>query len=309
MKSEVFDIVDNNSPHNPMMGALWMVLAGITFAFINTFTQWMSQGKTITSTSIAFYQYLFALFFLLPALFKEGLGVLKTKKIGWHILRVAFSVAGVQFWIYALAYPIPIWQGIALLMTSPLFAMVGSGLILKEKVGMARWIATLIGFAGAMIILEPWADDFQWIALTPLAAAFFWAAYSLMVKKLSGGESPNTIVVYLFLLITPFNFFIDLPNLHVPNMQITLYLVLLGLLTMFAQVFIARAYAAADASYVQPFDYLKLPLNVLGGFLVFGWVPPGRLWLGATLIIAVSFYITRKESKNSIRRKIVEQKN
>lgn len=305
MKSEIFDIVDNSSPHNPIMGALWMVLAGVTFALINTFTQWMAQDKTISSTSIAFYQYLFALFFLLPALFKEGIAVLKTRKILWHILRVAFSVIGIQFWIYALSYPIPIWQGIALLMTSPLFAMIGSGIILKEKIGIARWFATLIGFGGAMIILEPWADDFQWIALAPLVAAFFWAAYSLMVKKLSDGESPNTIVVYLFLLITPFNFFIGLPNLSLPNMQITLYLLFLGLLTMFAQVFIARAYASADASYVQPFDYLKLPLNVLGGFLVFGWIPPGRLWLGAALIIAVSFYITRKESKNSFQPKKV----
>lgn len=288
------------STHNPLVGALWMVLAGVVFAFINTFTQWITQqDTTLTSTSIAFYQYFFALLFLLPSLFHEGFAVLKTKNLSWHILRVAFSVIGIQFWIYALANHIPIWQGISLLMTSPLFVVTGSALLLKEKVGLDRWLATIIGFWGALIILEPWADDFQWIAISPLAAAFFWAAYSLIVKKqlTSHGESPTTIVAYLFLLITPFNFFIDLGNISLPKLTALFYFLILGLATMIAQIFIARAYASADASYVQPFDYIKLFLNVWGGYLVFGWVPPGRLWLGAFMIILVSFYITRKETK------------
>lgn len=297
-KQKLSKIIRSN--HNPLMGAIWMVLAGIAFAIINTFTQWITQkDQTLTSTSIAFYQYFFALVFLLPSLFSEGFSVLKTKNVFWHVVRVAFSVVGIQFWIYALAHHIPIWQGISLLMTSPLFVMVGSALLLKEKVGIDRWLATIIGFVGALIILEPWADDFQWLALTPLAASFFWAAYSLMVKKqiTSQGESATAIVAYLFLLITPFNFLIDLGNISLPNSTAFFYFLALGFLTMLAQIFIARAYASADASYVQPFDYIKLFLNVWGGYIVFGWVPPGRLWLGAFMIIAVSFYITRKETK------------
>ncbi len=53
-----------------------------------------------------------------------------------------------------------------------------------------------------------------------------------------------------------------------------------------------------NAAYVQPFDHLKLPFNVLAGFYVFGWVPGGNLWLGAALIIAASLYIAHRESKS-----------
>ncbi|MDW2288266.1 DMT family transporter, partial [Vibrio sp. 1562] len=212
----------------------------------------------------------------------------------------------IQLWLWALAYPVPIWQGIALLMTSPLFATVGSGLILKEKVGTARWLATLTGFIGAMIILEPWSDSFTWATLLPVGAAFFWAAYSLMVKKMSVNDPPSTMVVYLLLLITPFNIVLAIPSFTMPS-DWTIWLILLfaGALTALAQWAIVKAYAVADASFVQPFDHAKLPLNVLAGWMVFGWVPPGRLWLGAAIIVAPIAFITHWEAKKT---KLVERK-
>ncbi|NCO46688.1 MAG: DMT family transporter, partial [Vibrio sp.] len=227
---------------------------------------------------------------------------LRTEHLSMHIFRVFLSVIGIQLWLWALAYPVPIWQGIALLMTSPLFATIGSGLFLKEKVGTARWGATLTGFVGAMIILEPWADDFNWASLLPVGAAFFWACYSLMVKKLSAHDSPSTMVVYLLVLITPFNLLLALPDWQTPQGS-TLWLILLfaGAMTALAQWAIVKAYAVADASFVQPFDHAKLPLNVLAGWLVFGWAPPGRLWLGAAIIIASVAFITHWETKESSR--------
>jgi drug/metabolite transporter (DMT)-like permease len=284
--------------HHPVKGALSMVLAGVVFALINTLTQILGADTQIDSSSVALYQYLFALLFLAPSLFRAGSKVLKTRHLGWHVLRVGISVIGIQCWISALIYPIPIWQGIALIMTSPLFATLGAALFLKEKVGISRIAATLLGFIGAMIILKPWADDFNPIALLPLAAALCWAIYSLMVKKLSAYDSPTTIVVYLFILITPFNLLSVLQSSQfaLPNTMQLGYLILLGFLTAIAQLAIAKAYNLADAAYLQPFDFLKLPLNVLAGWIVFQAEPPGRLWLGALLIITAILYITYQES-------------
>ncbi|TNH03703.1 DMT family transporter [Testudinibacter sp. TR-2022] len=284
--------------HHPVKGALAMILAGFVFAVINTLTQILGANSTIDSASVALYQYLFALLFLAPSLFKAGLKPLKTQHPWLHILRVGISVIGIQCWISALIYPIPIWQGIALIMTSPLFATLGAALFLKEKVGFSRITATLFGFCGAMIILKPWSEDFNPVALLPLAAALCWAIYSLMVKKLSSSESPTTIVVYLFILITPFNLLSVLQSSQFtsPDIMQLGYLILLGFLTAIAQLAIAKAYNLADAAYLQPFDFLKLPLNVLAGWLIFQAQPPGRLWLGAALIIFSILYITYQES-------------
>lgn len=72
-------------------------------------------------------------------------------------------------------------------------------------------------------------------------------------------------------------------------------------MTALAQWAIVKAYSLADASFVQPFDHAKLPLNVLAGWMVFGWVPPGRLWLGAAIIIASVAFITHWETKKTAR--------
>ncbi len=287
------------SQHSPIQGASWMLTAGLAFAIVNSLAQVASINFGLSSTMVALIQYAIALVVILPYL--KTLGSrhsLKTDHLGLHIFRVFLSVIGIQLWMWALAYPVPIWQGIALLMTSPLFATLGSGLFLKEKVGAARWGATLAGFGGAMIILEPWGDDFTWATLLPVGAAFFWACYSLMVKKLSSDDSPSTMVVYLLVLITPFNIFLALPEWQVPTSgQLWMVLIAAGALTALAQWAIVKAYSVADASFVQPFDHAKLPLNVLAGWMVFGWVPPGRLWLGAFIIIGAVAFITQWEGR------------
>ena len=287
------------SQHQPVQGASWMLTAGLAFAIVNSNAQYVSMNFGLPSTMVALVQYGIALIVILPYLRTLGLrNSLRTEHFGMHALRVFLSVIGIQLWLWALAYPVPIWQGIALLMTSPLFATIGSGLFLKEKVGAARWCATLAGFAGAMIILEPWADSFTWATLLPVGAAFFWACYSLMVKKMSANDSPSTMVVYLLVLITPFNILLALPDWQTPSgMNVWLLLFGAGVMTALAQWAIVKAYAVADASFVQPFDHAKLPLNVLAGWVVFGWAPPGRLWLGAAIIIASVAFITQWERR------------
>ena len=285
-----------------MQGAIWMLLAGFAFAIVNSMAQYLSITFHLPSTSVAFIQYGIALIVVSPWLKQLGIKkALQTDHIGWHITRVCFSVVGIQLWLWALAYPVPIWQGIALLMTSPLFATVGAALFLREKVGLARSLATFAGFCGAMLILEPWSDDFTWATLLPVGAAFFWAIYSLMVKKLSHNDTPSTMLVYLLLLITPFNLLLAIPEWHLPTGTTTwLLLIGAGVFTAVAQWAIVKAYSIADASFIQPFDHAKLPLNVLAGWIVFGWIPPGRLWLGAIIIIAAIAFITHYESRKKV---------
>lgn len=293
------------SNHQPVKGAIAIITAGFLFACVNTLIPKLTSVSAIDASVIALVQYLVAFVFLMPSMTNMGFfQSLKTKHFGMHCFRVFLSAIGIQCWTMALAHPIPIWQGIALLMTSPLFVTIGSGLFLKEKVDAKRWVATFLGFVGAMIILEPWAENFDWVVLLPIAAAFFWACYSLMVKKLSSEDSPTTMVAYLFILITPFNLLIALTNLSpegfsLPSFSDFGFLILLGFLTALAQLAVAKAYNLADASYIQPFDFIKLPLNVLAGWLVFNWVPPGKLWLGAAIIIGATMYITHTEAKQT----------
>ena len=187
-----------------MAGAAFMVLAGIAFSVLNVVTQWLTMKLGFAAASAAFWQYAFALLFSLPFLRRAGLSAMRTSYPWRHIVRVALAALGVEAWVSGLA-SVPIWQAIALVMTSPFFIILGARLFLGERVGPARWAATAVGFAGAMIILQPWSDAFTWAALLPIISALFWGASSLITKSLTGIEKPETITVWLLVLLTPIN--------------------------------------------------------------------------------------------------------
>ncbi|RUM21237.1 DMT family transporter [Rhizobium vallis] len=278
-------------------GAAFMVLGGVVFSLLNVVTQWLTMELAFPSASTAFWQYAFAFLFSLPFLRKVGLSAMRTNYPWRHLVRVVFAALGVEAWVSGLA-SVPIWQAIALVMTSPFFIILGARLFLGERVGSARWAATAVGFAGAMIILQPWSDSFTWAALLPVLSALLWGASSLITKSLTGIEKPETITVWLLVLLTPINGGLALAaGFAVPTGAALALFLLAGLLTVVAQYLLTLAYASADAAYVQPFDDLKLPLNVLAGWLFFGYAPAGYLWLGAALILAASLFIMRSEMR------------
>lgn len=287
----------SSSGSRAVAAALIMILAGTAFAAINVLTQWVTMKLGFGSVSAAFWQYAIALLFSLPYLMRVGIRGMRTREPASHVIRVAFSVLGVQAWVMGLAH-VPIWQAIALVMTSPFFIILGARIFLRERVGPARWAATVTGVAGAMIILQPWSDTFTWASLLPIASAFLWGATSLYTKSLTHDESPETITVWLLLLLTPVNGALALASgFEVPTGMTLVFFLALGALTALAQYLLTLAYATADAAYVQPFDDLKLPLNVVAGWIVFGYAPAGTLWLGSVLILGASLFIMTYESR------------
>ncbi|WP_068082446.1 DMT family transporter [Polycladidibacter stylochi] len=276
-----------------ILGAFWMVFAGALFALVNSAMQYTTMNLGLGSPSATFWQYFISLLVMVPLIWRMGLVALKTKQLGLHILRVFLAALGVQFWTASLAYPVPIWQAIALLMTSPFFVTIGAAVILRERATYRRWLATLVGFIGGMIILSPWSDAFQLGALLPVVAAMLWGASILCMKKLEHSESPQSVTLYLLLFLAPINLFLaGAAGFELPSGALAWGLIAFaGVLGALAQGALALAYEKVEAAYLQPFDHVKLPLNVVCGLLVFGWVPPGNLWLGALLIIAASLYI------------------
>ena len=282
---------------HPVAGAVWMILAGTAFAAVNTLEQIVTLREGMPAPTAAFLQYLVAFVAVLPWAFRFGFAGLRTRRPGLQVLRVVFAALGVQFWVAGLAHAVPIGAGIALLMTSPFFVTLGAGIVLRERVTVERWIAVSVGFLGGLIILDPFSGLFRAASLLPIAAAALWAASSLCQKRLLATESPEANTLWLLLLLAPVNLVLAIPSGVLPHTgEAALVIAAVGILTATAQGFLALAYANADAAYVQPFDHVKLPLNVLAGWLVFGFVPPGHLWLGAALIVGASMFLLYRES-------------
>lgn len=288
-----------------LLGALAMVGAGICFALVNGALQASTMQLGVPSTSAAFWQYGLGLVAALPFVLRRGFSALKTHQLGWHLLRGLLAVIGIQMWVAGLAR-VEIWQAIALVMTSPFFVIIGAKLFFGERVGLVRWLATLAGFSGGMVILAPWSAGFHWGAALPLGAAAFWAGTSLVTKKLTETEQADTITVYLLLLLTPVNALLAFGEggIALAAGPVLWLLIGAGVLTGIANFLLTLAYQTADAAFVQPFDHLKLPFNIAVGFLAFGFAPSGAFWPGALVIAGASLFVMVDEQRRGRQKEV-----
>jgi drug/metabolite transporter (DMT)-like permease len=181
-------------------------------------------------------------------------------------------------------------------MTSPFFVMFGAAVLLGERVGPNRWIATVIGFAGAMLLLRLWEACFSSALLFPISAAITWGGASLTTKRLTRNEPQTSITMWLLVLLTPMNLVFSLwAGFEWPSGNILWLLLVGGAIMYFAQHFLTLAYAAADAIFVQPFDDLALFSNILDSWLVLSFTSDMTYWPGILMVFAVSVYLLWSE--------------
>jgi len=284
-----------------LKGASFMVLAGICFALANAVTWTVTYKMGFKAQSDAFWQYLIALMFSLPFIWRNGMASMRTQHPLLHIVRIVLSVVGVQAFTQAFASGMAPWHVIALVMTSPFFVMFGASVFLGEKVNLHRWIAAVIGFAGAMILLRPWESGFSSMMLLPIAAAISWGAASLITKRLTKDETQTSITMWLLVLLTPVNLLFSLQaGFEVPTGNVAWLLLLGGVIMYFAQHFLTLSYAAADATFVQPFDDLKLFSNILVSWLVLNFAPDMTYWPGILMVFAGSAYLLWTDRNNRV---------
>ena len=276
-------------------GALWMIAASLGFTVNSAVVKTLTTGG-LEAFQIAFARALFSFAWLLPFLLRNGPGMLRTRHPGLHAIRAFAGAAAMVCGFHAVGH-LPLADFTALTFTQPLFVILLAVLILGEAVRWRRWLATAVGFAGVLIMVRPGATAFDPAALVALASVLGIAVAVTMVKRLPAGESHVTMLAYFCLLSLAIT---GLPAWFAwtpPTGEQWLLLAGVGSLGIASQAMIIRAYRSGEASFVAPFDYLKLVLAGLIGFVVFAEVPGPWTLLGALVIVASTFYIARREAQ------------
>ena len=212
-----------------------------------------------------------------------------------HVVRTLFALFAMATLYYALAF-IPVAQAVALTFLIPLFTTIAAGTVLREKVGIHRWGATLVGLGGALVIIRPGVTDVSLpILLVVLSSALYAGAWS-SVKILTRTDSAAVTVFWMNLLMLPLTAIPLVFFWITPGPEDILPIVVMALSGWAAHFFQARAFKAADASAVMPYDFLRLPLGALFGYLLFAELIDGWTWAGAVVIFLAGYYITRREA-------------
>lgn len=286
----------------PFWGALWMTGAVVCFAVMAVSIR-LLEGQQ-NAIDIAFWRSLMGTAFMLPFMLRGmGQGMFRSRRHGLLFTRAGLTYFAMIAYFYAVA-TINIVDAVALNTTLPLWVTILAAILLREKVGPRRWAATAIGFGGALVILRPGIIEVSPAAMLALASAMFYAAAAIVVKVLARTEPATRIVFFMNLYLLVLSAAPAAWRWNMPDWNSAPWLIAIGLSGTLAHVCNTRALAAADASFVAPFDFIRLVLVTLAGWLIFN--DPGSVWtwVGAIVVFASATYITRREAMLARQRRI-----
>lgn len=270
-------------------GPTWMVVACVAFASLWVFIRLGSE--VLHPFAIVVWRNLFGLLWLTPMLLLTP-GLLKRARLRGHIQRATSGLVATFATFYAVSTA-PLATVLSINYTAPLFATIGAVLFLGERIRIYRSAALLTGFAGMLLVLRPGATEMTpglWAAVvSALSTAFSLVA----IKALTASDDPRAVAAWSFILTTPVSFLIALPFWSWPPAEAWPILVAMGAAAAAGQLALSQAFAAADASAVMPYDFVRFGLITLAGILLFGerydlfTLAGGAIILGSTIFIAL----------------------
>jgi len=239
--------------------------------------------------------------------------VLKTHYPYLTVLRVICFFFGFSFFYISLTF-MSLAEANALFFSSPFFISILATIFLKEKVGIRRWFAILIGFVGVFIILNPDFNNFNYMKLAPVICALCYSISMTITKVTSDKDNVYTqmihlyfgatIISILFFIFTgkgQFNNFSD-PTFQFifrewgTNLSFTVpFIIAMGTVATFSFYFVFNAYSIASPSIVSIYEYSLIIWSIFAGFVLFDNIPTLRTFIGVVIIVCAGLYIYMRE--------------
>ena len=239
-------------------------------------------------------QTLWMLLFFWP---HHGWRMFHSARPGLQLGRSTLLFLSSLFWISGIAV-VPLATASAISFMAPIMVVMMSIPLLGERVGMHRWLAVVIGFIGALVVIRPTSGAVAPATLALLVAAFFFALYQILTRKVAGYDDAATTSIYTVLVAllvsacaVPWQFIAPSPG----DVVVWLAFLATGLLGGLRHFFVVKAYEQAPASVISPFFYCELVGVTVLGFFVFGDLPDRFTAVGALIIVCSGLYIAHRE--------------
>jgi drug/metabolite transporter (DMT)-like permease len=281
--------------NNNLLGIGLMLLATLLFAIMDAIAKWLVSAQVSPIQVIAVRSWMISLFIPMVLLARGELKLLSTRQPLRHLARGMIGALA-PFSFFTALKSLPLADASVIFFSAAFILTAASALILKERVGIHRWSAVVVGFIGVVIAMNPSGGGDLVAYLMVLFAAVIYSLIFIWGKQLSDRDSIIALVFSLHLgmgLVAS----VLLPSVWVPVTP--RMLVELGLMAGFAlcaHFLFAAAFVRAEVSVLAPFEYSMLIWTVAIGYLVWGDMPTSEVWIGAALIIAAGIYVAHRES-------------
>ena len=252
------------------------------------------------STEMHFIEVVWARYFFMVLISVPLIYIFFRKYLVWpknlllQLSRSIFLFLSTVLFFYSISV-ISMAKALTLAFIAPIIVTILSALILKEKVGIHRWSAVILGFIGALIVIQPGFIKLNIATIAGLGTGISYAFYIISTRRLSDFDNPYITLIFtgvfaaiLISLIVPFSW-------TMPNLNQVLIMICLALVGTFGHFCLILSLNYAEASKLAPLAYFEIVNNILIGYYFFGDFPNRSLWIGLFFIISSGVYISLRE--------------
>jgi drug/metabolite transporter (DMT)-like permease len=281
---------------NNIAGIIFISIAIFMLASMDAVAKWLVQSD-YSVFQILFIRGCINLTILSCAMpFFGGIRLIKTKRFGAHSLRGIFGFVA-PFLFFSALQSMPLAEATVIFFVAPFIMTAASVPIFKEKVGIHRWGAILVGFCGVLYVIQPTSDIFNPAAFLVLGSALAYSFLMLASRWLGQTDATFTIVFYVtFWTVTVSAFAQPFVWQPIP-FQDVLIIGLMALLSLAGNFFIVKAFTIGEVGVITPFEYSGLLWAVLFGVFIFDEVPGSNVWVGVSAIAVSGLYIVYRENR------------
>lgn len=290
---------------NVNKGIKYMLYASFLFALMGAVAKELSD--TMSSIEVVFFRNVFGVIFILIAIYNSPL-----KQIGGKFWLLIFrGIAGfvaLLFFFYNIA-EISLAEAMTFSKTSTIFTAIFAYIFLREKIGFKGWLGVFIGFIGIVFITEFDGSNLEKTDYLGILSGVGAALAYTSVRELRQYYDSRAIVLSFMtigtigplILLLIGNFYTN-PNLDfmfgtfiMPQIDDWLFIILLGIFSTYAQIYMTKAYSYAKAGIIGTISYSNIVFSIILGLILGDSFPSFLIVLGILLIVLSGFLVSSKK--------------
>jgi len=274
------------------LGFFYMFISVCAFSLMDVIVKWSDDYPVGQVLFFRGFCGIIPILFLIPR--DRYLDFYKTTRSFLHFKRcLAGLIALVS--IFVALRNLPLATVVSISFAAPIFITIFSIFLLKEKVGLYRWLAVLVGFVGIIFITEPGFSSLNLYYIYPIIFCLGLSYVAIAIRKLSSTEPAWLISFFFSFSIMLLSFLSFYQGWILPSLLDLFLLSMVGILGGLANLWLSQSYKYSEVSLVSPLKYLALVFAIIFGYFIWNEIPTSKTLLGALLVIFSSIIIFRRE--------------
>ena len=274
------------------LGFLYMFISICAFSIMDLIVKWSDSYPVGQVLFFRGFCGLIPILFLIPR--DRFIDFYKTNRPFLHLKRCLAGLIAIIS-IFVALRNLPLATVVSISFAAPIFITIFSIFLLKEKVGIYRWLAVLVGFVGIIFITEPGFSSLNLYYIYPIIFCLGLSYVAIAIRKLSSTEPAWLISFFFSFSIMLLSFLSFYQGWILPSLLDLFLLSMVGILGGLANLWLSQSYKYSEVSLVSPLKYLGLVFAIIFGYFIWNEIPTSKTLLGALLVIVSSIIIFRRE--------------